>query len=214
MSRSKHVAKTETALVVIALVLAGFVAWYVLHVKQAANAVYDNRSEVTVSRPVKTAPATQADDYSGWKTYTAQDGSLQFKYPGTWFVREDAELQRVYVSTVKTAVTKDDTPANFQQVWFTTGTAEASANSEASVKKGEPTGRTISGKVTAGSITASGRTIRTYEYGTIGGPSLEAFWSNSVGLRFYATTATEVGQTNQQNMVTNLKKMLASVVIK
>jgi hypothetical protein len=212
MRQAKGFAKIEATLAVVALALAGFVAWYVLYTKQAADEVYNNRVSTAVpSVSSKSAASKQANEYDDWKTFTSDSGNLSFKYPGTWFIREDASLARVYAASTKTSLTMDDIPENFQQVWIAINTNEASAASEANAKKGTPEGYSVNGKPTVSTITANGITIRTYEYQTVGGPVLLAYWSGKTGTRYFATNSTEVGQTNQQNMVQNLKKILASV---
>jgi hypothetical protein len=53
--------------------------------------------------------------------------------------------------------------------------------------------------------------ITTYSYYTSGGQTLQAFWRGPGGMRYYATNATEVGQSNQADMVVVLKNILSTI---
>jgi len=202
----------EGLLILIILGLVSFTGWYVWHSKQSTDKTYTNAAKsallTSTSAPVK------ADPYKGWKTYQNADKSLTIKYPGDWFIREDPTSSRVYVSTSSTVVTKENMPSGFQQVWISTDSKESSIENEDSVKNGNPNGRSVNGEITTSAVKSGDLTINTYEYNTVGGKTLQAFWSSGSGKRYYATNSTEVGQTNQQYMVDNLKKILASVVVK
>jgi len=102
-------------------------------------------------------------------------------------------------------------PSNFQQVWISTWEQEVAAEKESNVKAGNPDGREFGGSLISDKIDRNGFVINTYEYATIGGPTLQAFWSDKNGKRYYATNSTEIGQENQQMMVENLKLILSTV---
>jgi hypothetical protein len=189
----------------------GFTGWFVYHSQKTADKSYDSESSTHTDSTKNQTTAN--DEYAGWKTYESTDKSLSFKYPGDWFIREDSSLKRIYISTDSTAVTRDNIPAGFQQVWIAVGSDEASVENENSIKAGNPKGVSVNGEIAASTIKSGELAITIYEYDTVGGKVLQAFWSGKSGTRYYATNATEVGQTNQQNMVNNLKKILATIKV-
>lgn len=145
------------------------------------------------------------------RIYTSNNLGISFQYPKGWFVREDRDDSRVYIENTQEDVNKGNMPADFQRVWISTWAQEVSAQTENNVKNGKPDGREISGSVSTATINSNGVVINTYEYKTIGGSTLQAFWTDKSGKRYYATNSTEVGDANQQKMVENLKKILATV---
>lgn len=166
----------------------------------------------TQSAPTATQPTSQPGENDvNSRIYTSNNLGISFQYPKGWFVREDNDASRVYIENTQEDVNKGNMPADFQRVWISTWAQEVSAQIENNVKNGKPDGREISGKVSATTISSDGIVINTYEYKTVGGSTLQAFWTNKSGKRYYATNSTEVGDVNQQKMVENLKKILATV---
>jgi hypothetical protein len=123
-------------------------------------------------------------------------------------------MGRLYVKNSQVDLNKEETPADFQQIWFSHDTDETTKAREDAIKKGKSDFRVVNGTVTASTIKAGDTTINTYTYETLGGSTLEAYFTNKAGKRLLATTSTEVGKQNQTDMVTNLKKVLATVVVK
>jgi hypothetical protein len=194
-------------IVVIVAITAGVVGY--LFAKRAQAPA----QPVTTNQPtVQTQQAQQStqlvDETANWQTYS-NDG-ISFKYPDSWFIEEDPSIGRIYIKNIKNAVNKGNMPSDFQAVWISTSTQENSLQAETNVKNGKPDGREITGAVSAASINSNGVVINTYEYGTAGGPTLQAFWVDNNGKKYYATNSTEVGLVNQQNMVANLKKILST----
>jgi len=196
----------RSLILVIAAVIVGTL-WYVWQAKDNTDKTLNDTRQAQAS-----TPETKDDDqYKGWKSYTWASQGVSFKHPGDWFVQENTSLSRLYAKNSQVDLLKEETPANFQQVWLSFDMDEASAAREAAIKAGSSQYRVVNGVVKASTIKAGSLTINVYEYETAGGPTLEAYWTNKAGTRLYATNSTEVGQPNQTDMVANLKKMLASV---
>jgi hypothetical protein len=195
---------TRTVLILIGAVIIGVTGWYVLQSKDKANESLGNAALVQTED-------TAVDEYSGWKTHTWEGQGLTFKYPDNWFLEEKASMSRIYVKNSEVDLLKEETPADFQQLWLSYDRDEASAAREEAIKNGKSAYRVVRGEVTAGTIQAGDLTINTYEYETLGGPTLEAYWTGADGKRYYATNSTEVGEENQTEMVAALKKLLASI---
>lgn len=220
MSKNEETPNTvqRSLMVIIALLVVG-VAWFVWQAGADDKKTADANKETTNSKTAEEAKKAaeqemKAGDYKGWKTYDWASQGISFKYPGDWFVSETESMGRLYVKNSQVNLNKEETPDNFQQIWFSYDTDETAKAREDAIKKGESDYRVVSGAVTATTIKAGDTTINTYAYETLGGSTLEAYWTNKVGKRFMATTSTEVGKQNQTDMVANLKKVLASVVVK
>jgi hypothetical protein len=153
----------------------------------------------------------KTDEYAGWKNYTWESEGLSFKHPGDWLTSETASMGRLYVKNSDVNLLKESAPADFQQIWLSVDTDEAAQAREDAIKKGESMYRTVAGEVKASTIKSGDLTINVYEYQTVGGPTLEAYWTGKDGKRYYATNSTEIGEDNQTEMVATLKKVLASV---
>lgn len=200
----------EGLLVIIALTLVGGIGYYVYQSnqdKKTDNSVTSQTNEQSSKQEEKSTD--KGPVHVGWKTYTSSAQKVSFEYPEGWFVREDSETNRIYVSNHQGEFNKGNTPDDFQQLWLSTWEQEATAENESSVKSGSPKGAEA-GPVTAGTLKAGAVTINTYEYQTVGGPTLQAFWTVK-GKMFYATNSTEVGAQQQTEMVSNLKKLLPTV---
>lgn len=167
----------------------------------------------TYTSPGLGKPSTTAmSPYTGWPTYTSTAQKLSFKYPKGWYIREDpSSSSTIYISSVQGVVDKGNWPADFQMLWISSDPNETALANENNTKAGKPSCCEISGPVTASTIKSGSLVINAYQYQTVGGPELEAYWTNSAGKRFVATNSVEVGETNQQNMVANLKLVLATV---
>lgn len=197
------------ALLILAVVgIVGLTGWYVWNSNNEADKNLKGNSTIT-AKPKGNSDVPE-DEYAGWKTYQITDKSFSFKYPSDWYTKEGT-LNRIYASNTQADFTKEDRPDNLQQIWFAIDSDEASAQNEDSVKSGQPQGREAFGAITTAQIKSGDLTIRTYEYKTVGGKTLQAFWTSKAGKRYYATNSTEVGEDNQQNMVNNLKTILATV---
>lgn len=158
------------------------------------------------------SPVVQQNiESENFQTYTSNNLGISFQYPKDWYIKEDQSINRVYIKNVQDDINKGNAPENFQQVWISNWEEEINETTENNVKNGNPTGREFGGFLSSGIIDRGIFTINTYEYVTMGGPTLEAFWSDKFGKRYYATNTTEAGQKNQQNMVKNLKLILSSV---
>jgi len=195
---------------VVIAVLIGGTLWYVFQSKSETEKTQDSTRQAQ-ARP--TPKATESDAYKGWKSYSWTSQKVSFKYPGDWFVKEDANLSRVYIKNKNVDLNKEETPADFQQLWLTYDSVEASKAREDAIKAGNSVYRVVSGDVKASTIKAGSLTINVYEYDTTGGPTLEAYFTNKAGKRVLATTSTEVGEKNQKDMVANLKLLLASITL-
>jgi hypothetical protein len=201
--------QTRSLLIIIGAIIVGITGWYVMQSKDNANKSLDSAENVQA-----TADDAQKDTYKGWKDYSWSNMGVSFKYPGDWIVKEDAKMDRLYVRNSDVDLLKEETPADFQQLWVSTDVDEASAEREAAIKKGSSAYRIVDGDVKASTVKAGDVTINVYEYNTTGGATAEAYWTGKNGTRYYATNSTEVGEQNQKDMVANLKKLLASVTLK
>src|SRR5690606_13610706 len=106
------------------------------------------------------------------------DNAITFKHPGDWLTSETASMGRVYVKNSDVDLLKEETPDNFQQVWLSVDTDEASQARENAIKAGISEYRVVRGEVKSSTIKSGDLTINTYEYETLGGPTLEAYWTN------------------------------------
>lgn len=154
------------------------------------------------------------DEYAGWEDHTWESQGVSFQYPGEWVISETASMGRLYIKNVDVDLLKEEAPANFQQIWLSVDTDENSAAREEAIKNGRSAWRVIDGEVKADTIKAGDITINTYEYNTLGGVTLEAYWTDKDGKRYFATNSTEVGEQNQKDMVDMLKKLLSSIAHK
>jgi len=198
--------QTRTALILVAAVIVGVTGWYVMQSSENANKSLDDTEKVQA-----TENESADDAYKGWKAYSWEAEGISFKYPGDWLVGQNGSDYRLYVKNVDVDLAKAETPDNFQQVWLSADQDEASAVREAAIKNGESAYRVVDGEVKASTVKAGGLTINTYEYNTVGGVTVEAYWADKDGKRYYATNSTEVGEANQTEMVATLKKVLASI---
>lgn len=196
----------RTSLIAVAAAILVGTGLYVYSANSKTNETIDKTNNTQNS-----APKESTDAYAGWKSYTWTDNGVSFKYPGDWVVNDTQTDYRVYVRNVNVDLTKESMPANFQQVWLSVDVDETAAAREQAIKNGQSDFRMVDGTVKAGSIKTSGVTVNTYEYKTLGGATLEAYWTNKAGVRLMATTSTEVGEQNQSDMVATLKKVLATV---
>lgn len=200
-------------LIIVGLLAA--VVWYINWVSWDMTRIYQTTRQAagsTLPAPKPHQPSTAKDGMADWRTYTWGAGRLQFRYPADWFVREESATNRVYISNVAAPVTKEDRPSYYEQVWLSVDPAEAGADNEASVRAGEPQGRAVAaGPRSIGQIATGDSIITTYNYYTSGGQTLQAFWRGPDGQRYYATNATEVGQSNQADMVAVLKNILSTI---
>ena len=199
-----------TVLVVAIIGAGGWYVWQKNNKDDSKSSSTNKTSQSSSDDTKKTDTDTEAPDpYEGWKTYTWADQGVSFKYPADWYAEEDDSVKRVYIRNVQEVT--ETRPANFEQLWITADANETSTARENNIADGKSTLRDVQGSVTAATITADGVVIKTYAYDTVGGPTLEAYWTNKASTRLMATTATEVGTQNQTSMVANLKKVLASV---
>ncbi|OGH58653.1 MAG: hypothetical protein A2725_03060 [Candidatus Magasanikbacteria bacterium RIFCSPHIGHO2_01_FULL_33_34] len=153
---------------------------------------------------------TEEIDTSDWLTYTNEEYGFSFRYPKGWFIIEDESISRIYIRNVQGNTNKGNRPSDYQQIWISTWEKEITADTENNVKIGKPDGIEFGGGLFISAININGFIINTYEYNTLGGKILQAFWNDKSGKRYYATNSTEVGQENQQKMVENLKKILTT----
>jgi len=166
----------------------------------------------TISDVSQLAPITQpASDTTNLQTYTSDNLGISFQYPKGWFVREDKAISRVYIENTQEQGFKWDLPADFQRVWISTWAQEVSAEKENNLKNGKVYITEINTSVSISTISNNGIVINTYEYEADGGPTLEAFWTDKSGKRYYAINSTEIDDVNQQKMVSNLKKILSTL---
>lgn len=159
----------------------------------------------------KTQQSLSVQPTNEWQKHKSISHGISFQYPKDWYVIEDESIDRIYIRNVQNKTSKGNRPSDFQQLWISTWEQEINSETENNVKGGKPDGREFGGPLSAGIIDRDDFIINTYEYRTIGGQTLQAFWNDKSGKRYYATNATEVGQENQQKMVENLKKILATV---
>lgn len=212
MSKNEQTPDTSTlrrSLIVIIAVLVVSIAWFIVQANGDNKAPLNNENKTATNEETN----KQEDPLKGWKSYTWASQGVTFKHPGDWFVSETSSMSRLYVKNSQVDLSKEETPANFQQVWMSYDTDEASKAREDAIKKGESAYRFVSSAVTASTVKAGATTINLYAYETVGGPTVEAYWTNAAGKRYYATTSTEVGQQNQTDMVANLKKILSSITL-
>lgn len=193
-------------IVIIAAVVVG-TGWFVWQSTKNTDKTLDN---------TKKAQAEQATDnnssaYKDWQDTTWAAQGVSFKYPQGWVLQENTTMGRLYAKSSNVDLATAETPEDFQQVWLSVDTDEAALSRENDIKNGLSAFRQVLGDVKASAIKSGDLTINTYEYNTVGGPTLEAYWTGKDGKRYYATNSTEVGQQNQQDMVANLKKLLATV---
>lgn len=199
--------------IIITVGVIGFGGWYVLSrdkIDQSKVITPTDSAEDKDAEPTDDTP----DPYKDWLTYNWAPQATSFKYPADWFVAPDASNDRVHIRNVQNEVTKEDMPATYQNMWLSADTVEAAAEREAAIKQGESSIRQISGTVTASTIMTGSRTINTYEYQTIGGATIEAYWTGKDGRRYFATTPTELGEPRQTDSVKMLKQVLPTLVIK
>lgn len=178
---------------------------------QQTTAPVVNAPEITQE---STQPIDETTNQQTYKTYTSANLGISFQYPKGWYVKEEKEKgigYRIYIQNTQEEVSNEYMPSDFQRVWISTWEQEINEETENNVKNGTPDGREFRGSLSAGAIDINGFMINIYEYNTIGGPTLQAFWSDKNGKRYYATNATEVSQENQKNMVKNLKLILFTV---
>jgi hypothetical protein len=215
MSKNEETPSTvqRTLMVIIALIVVG-VAWFVWQAGADDKKKTEDNKKTGTNQSTNKTNEEKADEYKGWKTYDWASQGISFKYPGDWFVSETESMGRLYVKNSQVDLNKEETPATFQQIWFSHDTDETAKAREDAIKKGESDFRVVNGTVTEATIKAGDTTINTYAYETIGGSTLEAYWTNKAGKRLMATTSTEVGKQNQTDMVANLRKVLATVVVK
>lgn len=193
-------------LVLVIAVMIGGTLWFVSQATDDTDKTLNNAKKAQASDTTD-----KKDEYKDWKSYTWTSEGVSFKYPGDWTVKEDAGIGRVYAKNSQVDLLKEETPADFQQIWLSADLDETALARENSIKVGESQYREVVGAVKASTIKAGDITINTYEYETLGGSTVEAYWTNKAGKRLFATNSTEVGQQNQTDMVANLKKILASV---
>ncbi len=210
MSTNQQTPTNRSLIIIIAIIIIG-AGWFVWQSTKDTDKVLDNTKKAQNSD--KKTDTTKTDEYAGWKSYTWAEQGVTFKYPGDWFVEKSTSMDRVYVKNAQVDLSKDATPDNFQQIWLSADQDEAAQAREDAIKKGSSEFRTVDGPVTASTIKAGSVTITIYAYNTVGGPTVEAYWTNKAGTRMYATNSTEVGQQNQTDMVANLKKVLASITL-
>lgn len=196
----------RSLILIVAAIVVGTL-WFVYQSKDNTDKTLDNAKQVQDSKPERNREGT----YKGWENYSWEGQNVSFKHPGGWVTSETASMGRLYVKNSSVDLLKEETPEDFQQVWLSVDTDEASKAREDAIKKGESAYRYVNSDVKAGTVKSGDLTINTYEYDTVGGPTLEAYWTGEDGKRYFATTSTEVGEENQAEMVANLKKLLATV---
>src|SRR5690606_25799020 len=165
---SNNVGRSLT--IIIAIILIGAV-WFVFGSKDKTDEALNTAGNNEQSQQ------EQKDKYEGWKSHTWESQGVSFKYPGDWVISETASMGRLYVKNVDVDLLKEETPENFQQVWLSVDTDENSAAREEAIKNGRSAWRVIDGEVKADTIKAGDITINTYEYNTLGGVTLEAYWT-------------------------------------
>jgi hypothetical protein len=199
-------------LAVVVLAVVGGAGYYAYQSNQSKSNTASKEAAPSSNQPVSKDKVPDSSETtkpinSGWKRYESKLLKVSFEYPENWFVREDPATNRVYVSSHQGEFNKGSTPAGYQLLWLSAAAQEISPENEASVKSGSPK-CCEAGPVTSSSLKAGSVTINTYEYQTVGGPALEAYWEID-GKRFYAHNGTELG--NQDAMVTTLKQLLPTV---
>ena len=199
----------QSVLMVVIALLIGGTLWYVWQSKDNTDKTLNDTKKAQTTQPTD----NKTDEYKGWKSYAWTSEGVTFKYPGDWIIKDGLTAYRVYARNVDVDLNKDETPANFQQIWLSSDSDETAVAREEGIKKGESMYRQVDGAVKASTIKAGSLTVSVYEYNTVGGPTLEAYFTNKAGKRIMATTSTEVGQQNQTDMVANLKKVLATITL-
>ncbi len=198
---------TRAALILVIVAIIGFTGWFVTRDNNNGDKPLENTENVQAT--------TEAEDtYKDWADQAWESQSLAFKRPSNWVVEERASMGRFYIKNADVDLLKQAAPHDFQQLWISVDTDENSAAREAAIKEGRSAYRVVRGEVKASTIDAGDLKINTYEYQTVGGPTLEAYWTNKDGKRYYATNSTEMGEDNQTEMVAALKKLLASIELK
>jgi hypothetical protein len=192
--------------IIIAAIILG-TGWFVWQSKKSTDKTLNQAK--TVQKTDRENP--KPNPYADWELYKWVSQGTSFKYPKGWFVSEDSDIGRLYIKNKQVDLSKEETPEDFQQVWISYDTDETAEARETAIKNGTSDFRVVNGPVKASTIAAGGITVRTYAYETVGGPTLEGYWTNKAGTRLMATTSTEVGQQNQTDMVATLKKLLATV---
>jgi hypothetical protein len=208
MSDKQQDTRVRAVLILVIIVLAGGIIWYVGRAKDDTDKTIDDTRRVQQSDD---SAAKKQDEFKGMKSYNWEAQKVSLKYPEGWTVEENTGLSRLYLKNKDVDLLKEETPADFQQVWLSYDVDETTKAREDAIKQGTSNFRVVNGDVKASTVKADGVTINVYEYETLGGPTLEAYWTNSKNIRFLATTSTEVGEKNQKDMVANLKKVLASL---
>lgn len=197
---------TRNALAVVVAFIVVVTGVYVMRANDNANEALDNAANVQQTEEDESA------SYADWASYNWEEQGVSFRYPEGWLVGSGNSAYRLYVKNTDVDLMKEETPESFQQVWLTFDQDEASAAREEAIKNGVSAYRVVDGEVKASTIQAGGTTINVYEYNTLGGATLEAYWTGKDGQRMFATNSTEVGEPNQTEMVATLKKLLASIV--
>lgn len=206
----------EGILIIFIAAVIGGAGFYVYNSQKKTNQSLDkasasnNQSASTInnkSDAKKVSKQSVGPINSGWKQYESTAQKISFEYPEGWSVSEDSESHRVYISSHKGEYNKGNIPPGYQNLWISTWDQEATNERENSVKNGSPKGREA-GSVSPASIKAGEITINTYEYPTVGGPALDAYWDIK-GQKYYASNSTEIR--NQEAMVSTLKKLLPTV---
>ncbi|MEX2014493.1 MAG: prepilin-type N-terminal cleavage/methylation domain-containing protein [Candidatus Saccharimonadales bacterium] len=210
-SNQKGFSVVEILIVIIVIGLLGAVGWLVYdRQKSKTSETQTNTQQKEETPKQETEQTEQKLINTGWKVYTSEKLNLSFEYPESWTVKEEDQISsgsRIYISSHSGEYNKGNIPSGYQNIWLSTWDQEVSAEDENSVKSGSPK-CCEAGPVTPSSIQAGSIKINAYEYQTVGGPKLQAYWTSN-GKRYYATNATEIG--NQNSMVDTLKKLLPTV---
>src|SRR5687767_12682957 len=104
----------RSILILVVVAIIGATGWYVLRSKDEVDKTTDtNKTTQSDNKDTEKKP----DAYEGWKSYTWESQGVTFKHPGDWFVQENTSLSRLYVKNTQVDLTKEETPANFQQIW-------------------------------------------------------------------------------------------------
>jgi hypothetical protein len=202
--------KVRRSLILILAAAVIGVGWYAYQNRNGADQPAGGTQQET--QEVEATSGGQ-EDYEGWQDYTWASQGFSFKHPEGWVVEENATMSRLYVKNSDVNLLTEETPDNFQQIWFSYDNDEAAQQREEDIKKGVSQYRAVNSEVKASTIEADGIIFNVYEYETLGGATLEAYWTTEEGKRVYATNSTDVGEPNQTEMVATLKKVLASVTL-
>jgi type II secretory pathway pseudopilin PulG len=152
---------------------------------------------------------TTADKTADWKTYTNEEYGFSFKYPEDWVIEEDTSLERIYVKNMEGDYNKSNMPTDFQKVWISYSQSQSSPTEENLTKDGKPSCCEAT-TVSTSTISANVLDINTYEFNTIGGPTLEAYWSDNSGRRYSAKNGSEKPAGVQEKEITTLKQILST----